>query len=259
MRKLITTAIFCLLCLNGFAQFRIWEDREGNQYNAEFVRELFDKVTLRTQDDKEIRMTIDEFCDNDQKYFRVMVPPNITIETSTYNKVKPKAAREPFPDYTYVTRIAKEAITISKKSKRPFTNRLYIEVFLIAEEIEANSENYVLLGISKGSFLFTEQDTFTFKTKPAELVTYTQNSTSQRRGEEYIGYIYQITLKDNKGETHIVETSTDLSKKIFDKPELLPKLRDLMDRGSASKRCRHFNKNGERVDVPRVKHFRISG
>jgi len=134
--------------------------------------------------------------------------------------------------------------------------RLYIELFAIAKERDENRNNYILLGVSKGDFVFSNGDTFVFKSNPVEAEAYTQVDTAQPRGEEYTGYILQITMKDKKNQTHIIETKTNIAGKWVENPVLLPKLRDLWERGASSKRCRHFNKNGEQVDVPRVEHFR---
>lgn len=253
MRKFITTTISCLFCLNLFADFRIWEDREGNQYDAEFIREMFDKVTLRTREGKDVRMMIKEFCDNDQKYFRVMIPPNITVDVDPRSRVKEKPW-EGNPESSFITTNHRLAVNIEKKSKRIFTSRLFVETFQIAKERDVNRHHFVLMDVSKSDFLLDESkgNKFVFKTKSFDAEQYIQKGTQgQYRGEEYVGYIVLVT--DAQG--NIIERKSSIAGKWSKEADLLPKLRDLWTRGRASKRSRHFDKNGDKVALPRVRHF----
>jgi hypothetical protein len=255
LRPLITLCILFLFCSQAIAEFRTWEDRDGNKYYAEFVRELFDKVTLRTKDGKETRMTVDEFCDNDQKYFRVMVPPSITlnVQNKTTKQFKAFELVQRIHDTFSIT----ETVSIKKKSKRPFTSRLHLDIFLIAKEREP-SGNYILLGYSETDFLFKDgkNDAFVFRSDPVKVDQFFLSAAAQRKGEEYEGYILQIS--DMQG--NVVETETNIAGKWSKEAELLPNLKELWTRGAASKRSRHFDKKtGFKVDVPRLTHFRKSG
>jgi len=182
-----------------------------------------------------------------------MVPPQLKLEVTTSRDTKPKPW-EQHPEPTFITKIVKEKATITKRSKRIFTSRLFIEVFTIAEEDEPDRNNYILMGHTKGDFLFDADglnSTVSFRANPVECTTYIQKGSSQRRGETYLGYIVVIT--DRNG--IVLQTKTNITGKWAKKEELLPKLRDMWQRGRGSPRSRHFDKNGDKVPLPRVKHW----
>jgi len=255
MSRIFTILILVGLCASqSSAEFRIWEDRDGTQFEAEFVRDLFDKVTLRTRDGKEIRVGADEFSDLDQKFLRVMVPPSIDVDTKLRRKKKVKTVE--LVPRIHDTFLVTETVTVEKKSNRQFTSRLRLEIFLIAQERE-KSGNYILLGYDQISFLMNQgdNDLFVFTTATVEEDQFFLNAAQQRKGEEYVGYILQIT--DMQGNR--VDTEISIVGKWPKNPELIPNLRELWTRGAASKRSRHFDRNtGLKVKVPRLPYFRLS-
>jgi len=232
------------------AEIRIWNDKNGNTYEAEYVRELFDKLTLKTTDGKEVRIAVEDISEHDQKYLRVMVPPNLSIDFSKKTSIKDKPKELWDTDDDTIT-VIKGEVTIVKESKRPFTSGLKAELFLIADEINGNG-NFILLSKTDSSFLLGEHndDTHVFKFEPVEAQRYLEYNEIQRRGEEYRGYL--VVISDTHG--NIVQTKTDIREWI-EAPEVIENLRELAVRGAPSIRSRHFDKTGSKVKVPRPKFY----
>lgn len=242
MKQKIIWALILFMGTSVFAESRLWKDTDGNEYQAEYVRELFDKVTLKTDDGKEVRLPVEDLSEHDQKYLRVMVPPNMEIDfsKSTYIKAKPQEMGD--LDKDTVT-VFSSQLTITKDSNRPFTSRLEAELFLIGEEVVMD-EYKILLSKTDSSFLLPQEkgESHVFKTAPIELQVYTEYDNS-RRGPVFIGYL--VVIKDWQGNT--VKVQTDIPW-LEDKVD---ELRTLYERGFASVYSRYFDKETvQKMKVP---------
>ena len=236
-----------VVCFSGYSEMRIWKDKDGNTYKAEYVRELFDKLTLKTEDGKEVRLPVEAFSEHDQKYLRVMVPPKVEIDFSKKTRIKPKP-EELFDNDNDTISIITGTVVITKKSKRPFTSGLTAEIFLIAEELDG--DNYIILSKTDVRFLLNDQNenTCTIKLDPVEPCRFF-NDNNMLRGEKYAGYL--IVISDAKGT--VLQTKTDLTGGWIDQPDVIKNLQELAVRGAPSIRSRHFDKTGAKAEVPRPK------
>jgi len=229
------------------AEMRIWEDKDGNRYEAAFVREFFDKMTLRKKDGTEVRIPVEDFSDHDQRYMRVRVPPQITIDFSKKSWIKPK------PPEMWATEdvqtMVKGTATVHKDSKRTFTSRLSAELFMIAKEVDG--DDFFLLSKTDSSFLLGDHDdnTHVFSSEPDFTRKYDELGPSSWRGEQYDGYL--IIISDRNGNT--LATKTDIPGNWIDTPEVIENLRELYLRGAASVRSRHFDKTGKKSKLTRPK------
>ncbi len=243
MKKLIVILGLSFLSLSAFSEVRIWNDKSGNSYEAEYVRELFDKLTLKTTEGKEVRVAVEDLSEHDQKYLRVMVPPNLEIDFSKKTSIKEKPYEMGDLDKDIVT-ILSAKVKITKDSKRPFTSGLKAELFLIGEEVK-ETQYKILLSKTDSNFLLPEKkgEFHEFKTKPIELQVYTEYDYS-RRGPVFIGYLVVVT--DKQGNTVQVKTNLPW---LEDKIE---ELRSLYMHGSASRYSRYFDKKTiQKLKVPR--------
>jgi len=229
------------------AEMRIWEDKDGNRYEAEFVREFFDKMTLRCKDGTEVRIPVEDFSEHDQKYMRVTVPPNVSIKVSKTQWVKPKPP-EMWPTEDVQTMV-KGTATIQKESKRIFTSRLNAELFMIAKEVDG--DNFILLSKTDSSFLLGDHNdnTHVFSSEPDFTRKYDEMGPSGWRGELYEGYL--IIVSDKDGNTLAIKT--DFPGGWIESPEVIENLRELAVRGAASVRSRHFDKTGKKAALTRPK------
>ena len=151
MKNLIILLCLFFLSFSAFSEVRIWNNKDGSSYEAEYVREIFDKLTLETVDGKEVRIPVEDFSEHDQKYLRVMVPPNIEINFSKKTSIKPKPKEVADVDKDIIT-ILSARVSITKDSKRPFTSGLKAELFLIGEEV-TETQYKILLSKTDSSFL----------------------------------------------------------------------------------------------------------
>ena len=245
MKHFINFYLFCMvLCGSALAEVRMWKDRAGNEYEAEFVREMFDKITVREVNGKEHRVGVEELSDHDQKYIRVMVPPVMEIKFHRNFSIKPKPVELSDDDNDTVT-ILRGDVMIKKVSERPFTSGLRAELFLIAKEVDGG--NYVLIDRTESNFLLVQDHPHQFKTKGAEIRIYSEYNR-QRRGEEYLGYL--VAISDARGNIVQVKTNIDW---LTDKVE---NLRELNSRGAASMYSRHFDKETvQKAEVPRPNYY----
>lgn len=242
--KWMCLVLFMGLCAH--AEIRVWTDTKGKTYEAEFVREMFDKVTLRDTKGTEYRLAVGSLSDHDQKYLRVMIPPEMEINFSKKTDPKPKPW-ELYDSDNDTTDILTATVEIHKASKRPFTSRLRAELFLIAEEIDG--DNYLLLSKTESSFLFSDQNdnTFVMKADPVEIMVFTEYN-HQRRGWAYLGHV--LAVSDAQG--NVVKVDTDIEW-LADKTA---NLRDLYTRGEAALHSRHFDKeNVQKTPPPRPDYY----
>ena len=246
-----TLALFFFVLMLGlptFSEVRIWNDKNGNSYEAEYVKELFDKLTLKTTDGREVRVPIEDLSEHDQKYLRVMVPPNLELDFTKKTRIKPKPPEMGDLDHDVVTILTGKA-TITKDSKRPFTSGLKAELYLFGEEV-AESKYKILLSRTEDSFLLPEKkgDSVELKTKPIELQVYTEYDGITRRGPVYIGYL--IAIFDRQG--NVVHVKTDIT--WLSGEEKVEQVRALYKQGSLSVYSRYFDKKTlKKVPVPRIK------
>lgn len=247
MKRLFIICATLAACGSAFAEFRTWQDIKGNKYDAEFVHELFDKVTLRDAKGKEYRIAVEDLSDHDQKYLRVMVPPELEIKFSKKTDLKPKPW-ELYNSDNDTTYIIRPEVEIHKLSRRPFTSGLRAELFIVAKELDG--ENYILLSKTDASFLLGDQNdnTYIMKADPVEVMVFTEYN-QQRRGWEYSGHL--VAVSDSRG--NVVQTDTDIDWLTADKVE---NLRELYLRGKASIHSRHFDKETvQKAPVPRPDYY----
>lgn len=246
MRRWIAiAAVFVLAHRAHPAEMRVWEDKKGNQYHAEFIRELFDRVTLRDGSGREIRLAVEELSEHDQKYLRVMVPPQMTVDVVRQTDIKSKEFDDQYDQDRDVTTIFSAEVQIRKVSQRPFTSRLNAELFVIGQELQDRNA-YILLSKTDSSFLLGEHNDnlHSFRMPPIELKIYT-DWDDQRRGPEYIGYV--VAILDVSGRVVQIETKIEWLR------DKVPQLRELYARGAASVYSRYFDKETVRKqNVPRM-------
>jgi len=65
------------------AEFRIWQDRAGNPFEAEYVKLIGDKVWIRDQKKTLHKISFAGLSENDQLYIQLQNPPEFRLEFKT--------------------------------------------------------------------------------------------------------------------------------------------------------------------------------
>lgn len=248
VKKLTVSLIALMLGQIAVSEMRTWTTTKGASYTAEYVAELFGKVTLRDAAGKEFRVPLDAFSEHDQKYLRVMVPPEMEIKFDKKNN--------PFPPRKMIGERFNERVSIESRaavrkiSSRLFTSSLNLEIFLVGTAIENRS--YILLSKSEFKFLFGPEadSTREFKLEPVVIADFIDDTHFAHRGETYLGYL--AVISDARG--NIVKTQTDIDVWI-ESPAVIEELRKLAVRGAPSVRSRYFDQTGHKVDPPRTQYY----
>lgn len=249
-RLLIFLTLFCFVLAGTAYELRVWEDVDGNQFEGRFLRELFGKLTIEAEDGTRKTYRLEKLSELDQKYLRVMVPPDMNVEIrSTHRSIPPppmlRYPREYIRDDYYAT------VLITKKSQRPFTSRLKAEIFLIAEEVEGS--NYVLMGRTEKTFLMptiSKGATVELRSNVVRTETFRDVMSGALKGEEFSGCLLVISTLQGD----LVHTKSTLSPSWFEDPEVIKNLRELSITGAPSVCSRHFDKTGKKVPPPRPPH-----
>lgn len=248
MKKLSISLIILMLGQIAASEMRTWVTTNGVSYTAEYVVDLFDKVTLRDAEGKEVRIPVGAFSEFDQKYMRVMVPPEMEIKFDVKrNEIPPPKAI----GLRFNRRESIDArVTVRKVSNRLFTSSLNLEIFLVGTAFE--NESYILLSKSDFKFLFglDFDSTREFKLDQFIVSDFIDDTHIDHRGEKYLGYLAVIT--DARG--NIVKTQSDIGDWIRD-PSVIDELRNLSVRGVTSIRSRYFDKTGRKVPPPRTRYY----
>jgi hypothetical protein len=228
---LLSTSVFAQ------AETRVWTDKNGKKFKAEFVQELFEAVTLRTSDGKELDIKVEHLSPEDLTYVRTMIPPEVTVSFSkqTLRKERSIYAR---PDD--MIEIVTGVFTVEKERYPPYHGTLIAEVFMIGREV-ATPEVYVLLGRSREAFTLTREDEeeHIFEV-PVEVRRYPEYN-DQNRGNEFAGYV--IVVEDNSERR--VALSSNLNWMTEDKIEALREL----------KAGNFLNQQFQKVSVPRPEYY----
>jgi hypothetical protein len=220
-------------------EMREWEVN-GKMVRGRFERELFGKLTIVDEEGNETRFEVAELSDKDKKYVRVMIPPEIEVVARTKDRQLPRRPMALYRDD--IEKVHSVTATISKKSQRPFTSRLNIEIFLIAEEVDG--DNYILLARFDDDFLLLDEKDhqYIYQSKPVQTTQFTDIGSDDRKGELFKGYVLIITSMQGD----VLVTQSNLPS-WMQEPKFLDKMRELSIRGAPSVRSRHFDKSGNKV------------
>lgn len=123
-----------LLAVATHAEFRIWEDGNGNIWEGEFVTLSAGEVVIRDQADKRIRIDPDRLCEADQRYLEKVVPPKLVIDVSkTTDNVGVGRNSE----------LVRCLASIKQTDTRPYTGELTAVLVTMGEDIRTGSPSVV--------------------------------------------------------------------------------------------------------------------
>ena len=134
--------IFLVLawCMVSHAEFRMWQDRAGNPFEAEYVKLIGDTVWIRDQKKTLHKIGFAGFSENDQLYIQLQNPPEFRLKFKTEKQRihKPEEHRDKnaCPEHLTVTRTDRPSHTCSVDIKRKdgmhYEHSLYLHVYWIS-------------------------------------------------------------------------------------------------------------------------------
>lgn len=236
-RTLIFRLLLFLLSNSAWAEMRVWADRSGNQYTAEFSKEDFGLIYLRDMNDSLFSIKLGDLSASDTKFVRTMMAP--TIEVSVSSKLKELDVSTYSATLSPKVWLATETIQIKKSSPARFDGNLSGEVYLVGKDVL--SGRYIMLHTQKFYPVFNEQNDQQFELSVSTKVRHwDEYNTIESRGYDRAGYL--VVIFGPRGNRLATKTSLN---RFSD--EALESLRSFPY-------FTFFNKDGRKVSVPRPEY-----
>jgi len=218
-------------------RLRQWTLKSGKGIEAEYVMQMGSETVLKNAVGKVLKIPTKELSVEDLDYLELMNPPSLKVVFLRHDDIAP--LKDP-PLPWYVTPVLKEITTgvkIEKTNQRPYSRRLKVELFAIADEIDG--DNYVLQDRQEETFVLSKENDYSHELwgKKAYMRDYS-DAAWVRRGLRHKGHMIVVT--DERGEIIARDISNEWMLDIIDFLREFPV-------------GRHFSKAGERVYPPRAK------
>jgi hypothetical protein len=181
---------------------RVWEEKSGRRFEAEYVRTIFGRVTLRSPDGTPFFVSVTDLSASDLKYIQTIVSPTVQIEAR--RKVVPKVRNEVFAAAGDFIDVVTLSVKVKKTSRSPYDAELKVEIYLMGKEVA--TDDYSLFGKGTSPVQFTEENSgiFEFSTS-ADIRRYEEYSGGEARGATYTGYL--VVVLDPQGSRIGVKTN----------------------------------------------------
>ena len=184
---------------------RTWIITDGKTLEAEYVVVIGDKVVLRTDKGKQIRIPYMQLCAEDRDFIDLARPPKFDmdfIKTSS-QIMPPKLATGSW--YRDIRTYAYEfGVRLKQRSAGTYNQELEVEYFAVGEEVDG--DNYVLLERKKFVFNPANSQEHEFRSEKKVKVESKELVPGIRmRGNKYGGYL--ITVTDAHGKIIQHQTS----------------------------------------------------
>jgi len=222
------------------AVIRLWTLKNGKSVEAELVVQMGDKTVLKTTQGKQLKVPTRELSAADLDYLELANPPPLKLtrqkETDMF-RFKDVLNRMLPPRLFEIT----VGVKIEKTNQKPYTRKLKMELFSIADEIDG--DNFVLLDRQEKTFVFSEESggIQEFWGEKAYMRDY-MDFVGNRRGLKFKGHMIVIT--DERGEIIAQNITNDWFLDIIEPLREFPV-------------GRHFDKTGTRVYPPRARPITV--
>ncbi|VGO14935.1 hypothetical protein PDESU_03515 [Pontiella desulfatans] len=193
MLKVSLLLLVLLLSLSSFAEFRIWEDGEGNIWEAEFVTLSAGEIVMRDQQGQRIMIRPEKLSGADQQYLEKVVPPKLVLDVSkTTNNAGTSSNTE------QVRCIA----SIKQSDTRPYAGELTAVLVTMGEDIRTGAPSVV--NRKEYNFTLPEKrgDSVDFKGESASFLR-----KSVKSGRTYSGYV--LVVWDKFGNPIAIKSNRD--------------------------------------------------
>ena len=194
MKIAYTILIFLLgLGIQSEAEFRIWEDTQGNIWEGEFVTLNAGQVVIRNHADEKNEYDLVMLSASDQSYLEKVLPPKLSIDVSKMT------------DSTGAGGNSEKVlcqVRIEQMDTRPYKGELTAVLVTMGEDIRTGSTSKV----SSSQFSFTLPEKhgteIEFKGESNTFIRRPNNS-----GRTYVGYV--LVVWDRFGNAVSVKSNRD--------------------------------------------------
>ncbi|MBN2162875.1 MAG: hypothetical protein JW713_08030, partial [Pontiellaceae bacterium] len=227
MKSYIGIIIAVSLSLSALAEVRTWSLSSGETIEAEYLRNSFDSVVLKTADGKEHKIQVSDLVEADQKEITLLNPPELSLDLLR-SAEQVKVPESPYHDqpgpmlllYTFGARIKQLG---TKNYPYPLT----VEVYALSKQCY-DPDKYHLIQVCRSKpFVLSKENNrrFEFESKnPVRLIRYQIDvnflNWIQPGGEEYGESL--ILVKDERGEIIAYDTTASWLYENYDKLRKLP-------------------------------------
>lgn len=220
------------------SRMHTWTCVNGETIEAEFIRILGDKALLETPQGDELKLPLNQLCQEDQVYAELSSPPAFDLDFAKKSDARPPLPGTPYLRGRWIPPTLIDYIFTAKvkqTSVGAYNHPLTVEYFAIGKEVDG--DNYILLDRQQDVFTPTKENnrSHAFSGPPVLCYDY-DDYWRDRRGSKYGGFL--VTLTDERGEIIAHATPHDW---LFDQLEKLRKFPV----------GRHFDKSLDRVFPPR--------
>ena len=216
---------------------RKWTLSSGKSVDAEYVAIIGEKVVLKTDRGKVVKVPLAKFSEADLIFLDFLNPPELKMDFKKHTS-RFEVLHNPYSGMAIPT--AQEfagGVVVKQQNMKEYTHSLRIEMYVVVDEYDGN--NFILLDRQTETFTLTPENKKIFELRGEDkILRRYDNYGGIVRGEKYKGYM--ILVYDERGEIIAKNITHDW-------------LLDLVEILREFPVGRHFNKKGERVHPPRPK------
>jgi hypothetical protein len=238
---------------------RIWSGNTENRVEGKFQKELFGDILVKDTSGENHLIRFEQLSPADLTYIGYHILPTVEIDVDFETELVPRTEYTRPDDQTLIYTFA---ATVEKKSKLPYRSRMNAEFFVIARERTVSDDSrFVLMSYNRQSFeLPVEKKSQCELTFPDVLfMTYRADWAAAggagqvERGKTFLGTLLSVSSPD--GEIIAMETDIRVRWLTADLPQNVEKLRQLYRKHSGHFESRHFNREFEKLEPPRIRWF----
>lgn len=212
------------MCAYVQAELRTWTLKNGQTFDAEMTRKIFDSLVMVDPAGRELSIPLDSFdlSEDDQEYLMLESPPKLKIEfrksiqRKNFEMIRGSEDRVPENRATFGAKV-------NLQDKFDYDGELTVELFAIGGELWG--DRYIILDRQTSRFVPSKEEKYTHEFYSKRLVRLTnvldelKGKDYTRRGERYEGFL--VSVKDKRGKIIGIDGSKDWLEEHVEKLEML--------------------------------------
>lgn len=195
--------VFLVLCAGVFvslSQARVWTSNKGDTIDAEYVKMFGNKVVLKTNEGKTLKVPVAGLCVDDRKYLASIIPPKIDIGVNVDIDSNTETSGS---SYERKSETVKCVVELKKTNPEPCSRKFTAQIYVFARK--EKSDMRWLISHAEHSNGFIDENIVQFHS-PSALVEYSKSS-SGNRGFRYEGYL--VVVEDDQGQVVAMESNKE--------------------------------------------------